>query len=304
VRLLALVLVLVALSGCTLGGSGGPPLLGGTPTATPTPGIDPRFPALHFGGRVVDALSGASIDDAEVHLDLAAKVPCRREGLLWQQYAVPTTHFEGRFGPYAAQRPRTDDFAYFLHVAAPGYAENTTFIGPQEARGDLGNLTVVLHPAAAVEGRAPPGTVVALDAPGFPRLAAADENGTFRIADARVLPASFVADLDMPATDVVAAPANLSFPDANATGWRLQGTVRGPSGAALAADVVARNASGALVGAARSGDDGLFTMSVTPRPADLTLQAWTEDGRFFGALAASVNGPPATRFALVARTQC
>src|SRR5581483_12517296 len=61
---------------------------------------------------------------------------------------------------------------------------NVTFIGPAEARGDLGNLTVVLHPSAAVEGTAPPGTVVALDAPGHPQLAAADANGTFRIAPA------------------------------------------------------------------------------------------------------------------------
>jgi hypothetical protein len=266
--------------------------------------VDPRFPPLHFGGQVVDALSGAPVNDAEVHLDLAAKVPCRREGLLWQQYAVPASGFEGRFGPFEAQRPRTDDFAYFLHVNAPGYTENATFIGPAEARGDLGNLTVVLHPRAAVQGTAPPGTVVALDAPGFPRVAAADENGTFRIDAARVLPASFVADLDVPATDVVAAPANLTYHAGNATGWRLQGTVRAANGAVLQASVVARNGTGALVGAARSGDDGLFTMSLAPAPADLTLQAWTEDGRYLGTLAASLNGPPATRFAIVARAQC
>ncbi|GEM_PF-6226832 len=301
-RRAALLLVLVALSGCTLGGDH--PIVGGSTPVSTTPGDDPHFPPLHFGGTVVDALSGAPVTDAEAHLDLAAVVPCRNEGLLWQQDALPSGGFEGRFGPAEAPRPRTDDFAYFLHVNAPGYAENVTFIGPAEARGDLGNLTVVLHPSAAVEGTAPPGTVVALDAPGHPQLAAADANGTFRIAPARVLPASFVAALDVPYVDVVAAPANLTLAEGNATGWRVQGSVHAQSGAALAADVVARNATGALVGAARTADDGSFTLHVAPTPADLTLQAWTEDGRYAGVAPLPVNGAPATRFPIVARAQC
>jgi hypothetical protein len=303
VRAAALLLVALALGGCT-GGGGGGPFVGGPGSITPPPTDDPRFPPLHFGGVVVDALGGSPVRDAEVHLDLAAQVPCRQEGIVWQQAAINVTSFLGSFGPYEAQRPRTDDFAYFLHVNAPGYAENVTFIGPAEARGDLGNLTVVLHPDAAVEGAAPPGTVVALDAPGFPRLAAADANGAFAIPHARVLPASFVADVDMPVVARVAAPANLTIRAANATGWRVQGTVHASSGAALPADVVARDANGTLVGAARAADDGLFTMSLAPAPADLTLQAWTEDGHFAGSLAVSLDGPPATRFALVARPQC
>jgi hypothetical protein len=305
VRRAALLLVLVALSGCTHAGA--PPLLGGTPTPTDaTPGSDPRFPPLRFGGTVLDALSGQALDDATVILDLAATAPCRNEGILWQQSNVPTTGLDGRFGPHVAERPRTNDFAYFLHVTAPGYAENVTFIGPAEAQGDLGNLTIVLHPDRSVSGTAPPGTVVALDAPGFPRLAAADANGTFEIDHARVLPASFVADLDEPYLDTLAAPANLTLaaPAGNATGWPLQGTVRGPGGAALVADVVARNHNGTLIGAARSSDDGLFTMWVPRTPGDITLQARTADGHYGASLPTTLNGAPATRFGLVARALC
>lgn len=303
-RPLALLLAALALSGCTWGGGGGHPILGGTPTTPTVPTDDPRFPPLHFGGVVVDALSGSPIEDAQAHLDLAALAPCRHEGLLWEQYALPAGGFEGRFGPSEAPRPRTDDFAYFLHVKAPGYAENVTFIGPAEARGDLGNMTVVLHPDAAVEGAAPPGTVIALDAPGFPQVTAADANGTFRLHPARVLPASFVAGLDVPYTDLVAAPANLTIIAGNATGWKVQGSVRSASGAALVADVVARNSTGALVGVARTADDGTFTLAVAPAPADLSLQAWTGDGRYVGVLPVSLNGPPATRFPMVAQPQC
>ena len=300
-RLVAVLLVVLALSGCT---GADRPLVptGGSPTlSTPTP--DPRFPPLHFGGQVVDALSGAPVQDADVHLDLAAMQPCRREGIVWNQDAIPRG-IDGRFGPFEAQRPRTDDFAYYLHVAAPGYAENVTFVGPAEAQRDLGNLTIVLHPDAAIEGRAPPGTVLALDAPGAPRLTVADANGTFRFAHARVLPAWLVAALEAPQTVDSAAPDDLTFEATNASGWRLQGVVKAPSGASLVADLVARNASGALVSAARSSDDGLFTLPLAAHPDKLSLEARTADGRYLAILPVTVDGPPATRLNVLTRAQC
>lgn len=300
------VLVGILASGCTLpgtGSDGGSPIVGGLPTPS-TPGEDPRFPPLRFAGRVVDALSGDGLDDAEIALDLAATQPCQREGIVWKQSPIAMLGLEGRFGPFQIARPRTNDFAFFLHVSAPGYAENVTYVGPAEAQRDLGNLTVVLHPDRAITGTAPPGTVVALDGPRFPRLAAADQNGTFVIPHARVLEAAFVADTDDPLLDVVAAPANLTIPASEGAGWRLQGSLRGPGGAPLSADLVVRNATGVLVGAGRSNDDGIWSLAVPRVVGDYQLQARTPDGHWGAASPVNLTGQPATRFALVARALC
>lgn len=296
--LLPLLLALLA-GGCAFPGGGDD---GPVPTVTPTlPSPPPAGPPLVFGGVVVDARTGAPLADATVRLDLTFLRPCFRPGVGYASW-TPAVHEDGRFGPFEVPRPRSDDVAFFLHAEAPGRSPNLTFVGPEQARGDLGNLTIRLHEEAAVEGRAPPGTVLALQTDAFPRLTTAGADGSFRFANARVVPAQLVAATDAPQRAEVTAPANVSF-EASQGGWLLEGHARTPTGTPLAADVVAWNGT-LLWSAARSGDNGVFAMPLPAQPVTLRLEARTEDGAHAGTLALDVQGPPAARQAVLLRPQC
>lgn len=296
-RALAAGLVLLLLAGCV--GNGDEPLVPSRNGPSGPP--EPIGPPLRFGGTLVDALSGAALANATVRIDLAQVQPCARQGIGWSSWEVP--YQEGRFGPFEVPRPRSDDVAFFVHALAPGYSENATMIGPAEARGDLANLTLVMHADHAVRGRAPPGTLLALDAPGFPRLALADANGTFSLEHARVVPSWLVADTPTPHREIVAAPAEVEVP-ANATrGWRLEGTVKSPSGAPLAADIVAYNGT-MLVGVARSSATGAFALPLAPEPMRVSIVARTPEGHLGATLALDIAGPPALRQTLLAKALC
>ena len=297
-RALALLLAL-ALGGCLGFGDPDEPLLPDTERLPMTP--TPAGPPLVFGGTLVDARTGAPLTNATVRIDLAQVQPCSRQGIGWTSWDAPVDG--ARFGPIEIARPRSDDVAFFLHARAPGYAENATMIGPAEARGDIRNLTLVMHPDAAIAGRAPPGTLVALDAPVFPRLALADAEGVFRFPSARVVEATLVADTPHPHRAVVAAPAELDIVDNGSRGWTLEGLVKGPSGAPLAADVVAFNGT-TLVGVARSGESGTFSMPLPPEPMGVRVVARTADARYGATLVRDLDGPPALRETLLARALC
>lgn len=269
--------------------------------ATPPTAPTREWPPLVFGGTVVDAITGAPAV-ARVQLSLAQTLPCGRPGIVWSQWHIPQDA-NGTYGPYEVPRPRSDDVAFFLDVRGEGYGDNVTFIGPAQARAGIGNMTVVLHPRASIEGSAPPGTLVALGHPGFPRIAVANETGRFAFADARAFPSPLVAAVDVPVRADVAAPAELDVEAAPERGWRLEGSVKGPTGAGIAADVVAY-AEGALWSVARSSDTGAFAMPLPREPVDLRLEARTPDGRLGGAKALEVNGPPALRESILMRALC
>lgn len=298
-RAWALIVVALSVAGCLY--SERVPERPPTPTTSGTPA--PVGPPLTFGGLVVDALSGQGVPHATAHVNLALVRPCRQESLGYAAWDAEADA-DGRFGPLTVPRPNSDDFAFFLHVEADGYTTNVTFVGPDEARGDLGNMTVVLHPRANVTGLAPPGTLVALDAPGAPRLAVADARGRFAFEGARVVPAQWVASTDPPASGVVAAPAELAInAPANGTSWTLQGNVRLPNGAASGADLVAWNGT-QMVGVARAGDSGAFALLLPGVGAHLRIEARTADGRYAGALAYDLQGPPAQRVAVLLKALC
>ena len=290
------VLVALALAGCGTPTDGDGGFFGSTP-APPTP----LGPPLRFGGTVVDAVTGEPLADATVRLDLSQALPCGRQGVGWSSWDAGGD--EGRFGPVEVARPRSDDVAFFLHARAPGYAPNATFIGPAQARTDIGNLTVRLHPDVSVNGTAPPGTLVALDAPVFPRVALASDNGTFAFPQARAVPALLVAGTDVPFRALVRPPAEVEVPRVETRGWTLEGTVKGPTGAPLAADVVAWNGT-SLVGVARASESGAFTLALAPEPATLRIEARTSDNQFGGVLAYTVNGRPALRETVLAKALC
>ncbi|HVM45739.1 MAG TPA: hypothetical protein VM582_07360 [Candidatus Thermoplasmatota archaeon] len=293
---LAPLVVALLLAGCAA------PQDEGSPASRATPGAPPAIgPPLRFAGEVVDARTGEAIPTATVRIDLSQALPCGRQGVGWTSWNA--TNESGRFGPLEVPRPRSDDVAFFLHARAPGYSPNATFIGPTQARGDLGNLTVVLHPEASVVGTAPPGTLVALDAPTFPRVVAAAADGTFAFPQARVAPALLVAGTDVPYRALVRPPAQVDVPRVEARGWVLEGSVKGPTGAPLAADVIAWNGSD-IVGVARSGASGAFSLPLAPEPAALRIEARTSDNHYGGVLLLDVNGPPALRETILAKALC
>jgi hypothetical protein len=298
--LLLLLALTPALAGCWHDGdpdAGPTPATGTPPTEPPPPGAK-----LTFGGVVVDARTGAPLADATVRLDLAQARACRREGVLWNSYAL-AVDAEGRYGPLELPYPRSDEVAFFLHAEAPGHTENVTFVGPAEARAGTRNVTVVLHPEAALEGRAPPGTLVALAAPGFPRFAVADAEGAFRLEGARVVEAAWAANTEPPSSGRVAPPATLDLADGNETTWRLEGVAKDANGAPQAVDVVAWNGT-ALASAGRSNAAGVFVLPLAGRPQELLLEARTGDGRLGGTLRVPVEGPPALRQTLLVRPLC
>lgn len=295
-RLFAVTLVALLLAGCsTPAGEDG--IL--RPTL-PTP-PSPVGPPLVFGGTVRDAASGDIVTAASVRIDLAQALPCGRQGVGWSSWEPPQAN--GTFGPLEVPRPRSDDVAFFLHAKAQGYTANATFIGPQQARGDLRNLTVLLHPDASVAGSAPAGTLLALDAPGFPRVTVAAANGTFAFPAARVAPAKLVAGTDVPYETRVTPPARVDVPEVEARGWTLEGSVKGPSGAPVAADVVAWNGT-ELVSVARAGASGVFTLPLAPKPQTLRVEARTSDNHLGGVLQLDVQGPPALRETVLAKPLC
>lgn len=273
---------------------------GATPTgATPTP----SEVRLVFGGRVVDARTGAPLPDATVRLDLGQTRPCQRQGVLWTSYDLPVAP-NGTFGPLDLPAPATTEVGFFLHARAPDHTANATFIGPAETRRGVSNLTVVLHEEAAIEGTAPPGTLIALNHPGFPRLAIANGTGHFAFPNARVHESAWVAATLPPVQGRAAAPSNFTIEAPNATmAWRLEGSVRGPDGQGLVADVVAWNGS-SLASAAKTTAEGNFTLPLKATPQDLLLEARTQDGAYGGVLRLPVEGPPATRQAIVLRALC
>lgn len=296
-----LVLFVLPLAGCALPWGGGDD--GGSTVVLP--GDDatrPDAPMLTFGGDVTDARDGRPIVGAVAKLDLAQVRPCRREGIVWAATDA-TSGEDGRFGPMEVAVPRSDDVAFFLRVSAEGYSEETTFIGPQEARGDTRNLTIVLHPDVSVNGTAAPGTVVALEWPGFPRLAVADEDGNFSFPHARVEPAQLVTDASPPWRANLTAPATVDARNGNGTAWRVEGVARLESGAPTAADVVAWNGTW-LVGAARAGDNGVFVLPLDAEPREVRIEARTADGRFGGSKVLLLNGPPAQRESVLLRALC
>ena len=295
-----LVLLVLPLAGCTLPWDRD---AGDGPATLPTDdGAPPAARYVHVGGVVTDARDGTPIEGAVARLDVAQVRPCRREGIVWS--ATDTVSLpDGRFGPMEVPVPRSNDVAFFLRVKAAGYSEDVTFLGPQEARGDTRNLTVVLHAEGAVNGTAPPGTVVALEWPGFPRLAAADAEGRFTFPNAHVTPMQLAADTSPPWRGNATAPAHLTIPEGNGTAWRLEGVARLESGAPVAADLVAWNGR-ALVGAARASESGVFLMPLDAAPQEVRIEARTPDGRHGGSKVVDVKGPPAQREVVLLRPLC
>lgn len=274
------------------------------PTALPggtTPPV-PAGPPLAFGGLVLDARSGEPVAGADVRLDLGQVRPCRREGIVWNQWEA-ITRDDGRFGPLMVPRPRSDDVAFFLHVGSARHSPESLFVGPAEASGDLGNLTFALHETATVSGLAPPGTVLAMEAPAFPRLTAADAEGRWSFDKARATPTQLVAGTDPPSLATVAGNATLAFPDGNATGWKLEGLLRREGGAPVAADIVAWNGT-RIVGAARAAENGVFVLPLPPTSMEVRVEARTADGTLGGAKVLALQGPPATRETVLLRSLC
>lgn len=295
-RAAPLVLVTLLLAGCFAGDDAQP-----EGRATPPGPPEPIGPPLRFAGVVLEAVTRAPLANATARLDLAQSLPCGRQGVGWTSWEMDVS--DGRFGPLEVPRPRSDDVAFFLHVGAEGHSENATFIGPAQARGDIGNMTVLLHPDASVVGRAPPGTLVALDAPPFPRMEVADANGTFAFPHARAVDAALVAAVDVPVRTVVRAPAEVVVEASGMRGWVLEGSVKDEAGAPVAAELVAWNGSG-MWSVARSSAAGAFSMPLAPEPVALRIEARTADGRLGGVLVLELAGPPALRETILVRPRC
>lgn len=295
-RPLSFALVALLLAGCATPAGEDGLFRPGTP-----PPPTPLGPALVFGGVVRDAVTNETIRDATVRIDLAQALPCGRQGIGWTSWE--TDRENGSFGPIEVPRPRSDEVAFFLHAKAPGYSANATFIGPQQARSDLGNLTVILHPNATLQGTAPPGTLLALDAPIFPRVAVAGADGNFSFPNARAVAAKLVAGTDVPYETLVTPPARVDVPDIEARGWTLEGRVKGPTGAPVAADIVAWNGS-ALASVARTSASGAFALPLAPEPQTLRIEARTSDNQYGGVLQIEVKGPPALRETVLVKPLC
>lgn len=297
----ALIAALLLVPGCTL-----PWERGGTgPINTSTPVIDPTpsGPPLVFGGRVIDALTNATLGEADVRIDLAQIRPCRNEGLLWQAWDVDVDA-DGRFGPFELPRPRSDDVAFFVHATRPGHSERVVYVGALEATRDLGNMTLALYPEAVVEGVAPAGTVVALEGDDDVRTLVADEAGRFRFDAARPVPSAFVAATDMPDSRSVTAPADIVVLEPNAAGWRLEGRLQLRSGAPVAANVLAWNGS-MMVSAARAGDNGVFVLPLRAEAVEqLYVFARSQNGQYGATKVLEVQGPPGLRQTLIMEALC
>lgn len=298
-RRLLLVLLALPLAGCTWFDEGSEPF---RPPTGPSIIRPPELPPLWFGGDVVDAVTGAPVAQALVRIDLAFTRPCRQQGIGYASWEPPVDE-NGRFGLFRVPRPNSDDVAFFVHVTAPGYAENVTFIGPAEASGDIGNVTYVLHPEAALTGNAPPGTLLALDAPGFPRIVVANATGRYAFASARVAEVQLVAATALPQRANVTPPLTLDFEEPAGRGWTLEGILRRESGAPVAANVVAWNGT-LLWSVARAADNGLFSLPLPPQGVELRIEARTPDGALGGTKALGVQGPPAVRESLLLRPLC
>lgn len=287
----------LALAGCMRGGDDAPPTSATGDPASPTSSSAP----LRFGGAVTDAITGERIANATVRIDLAQTLPCGRQGVGWSSYDPPFAN--GTFGPLEIPRPKSSDVAFFVHASAPGYSENSTFIGPAQARAGVGSLALRLHPSAEVNGTAQPGTLVALDAPIFPRVALVSANGTFSFSKARAVDALFVAGTDVPYRALVRAPAQVDVPRIEARGWTLEGTIKGPTGAPLAADVIAWNGS-ALWSVGRAGDNGAFSLPLAPQAVALRIDARTPDNHYGGSLSVEIDGPPALKETILLKSLC
>jgi hypothetical protein len=281
------VLLALLIAGCALPGRDRP-LLGGSPTIlSPTP----AGPPLSFGGEVRDVTDGKPPAAAAVRIDLSQVLPCKREGIVWSSWSADVDAATGRWGPVVVPRPNSNDVAFFVHADAPGYDDHATFVGPTEARGDVGNLTAPLNPTVTLNGTAPPGTVLAVAADPSPLVVLADPNGTFRFVGAPAVEAPFVAALSIPFATRVHAPQTLVLHATNGTGWALEARLRTAQGQPLAGDVAAWNGT-QLASAARAGLDGAFTLPLAPRGQTLQIDARTSDGRYAGTLALEVQGPP------------
>lgn len=295
-----LLVVAVLVSGCTLPWQpedGGPGIT--RPTVVTPP---PSGPPLTFGGHVRDALDGEPVTDAALRLDLAQVRPCRREGIVWREWEM-AARSDGAFGPLEIPRPNSDDVAFFLHTRSTGYSPDVRVVGPAEAREDLGNLTIVLHPRLRVDGTAPPGTPVAMEALPFPRVTVADAEGVWAFDDALVGTRGLVVGTDPPHARVVTPPETVTPPSNGTAGWRLEGSLRDEEGRPVAADLVARNATH-LVGVARAAESGAFVMPLPARGDAYVLEARTSDGALGGSKRVELQGPPALRESLVLRPLC
>lgn len=297
--LLALMLSAPALAGCTLPWQGeDEPWYPQRPTVDNEPG-----PPLTWSGTVTDAATGEPVPDAAVTLHLAQHRPCQRQGIGWTSWDV-RTDANGTFGPFDTATPKSRDVAFFLRVDKDGYSPRERFFGPKEASAGTTRIDIDLHPEATVEGRAPPGTVIALDAPGYPRLTSADAEGRWAFPDARIEPRSLVIATEPPHHERVDAPALVEpEPKTNASAWYLQGNTRLESGAALVADIVAWNGT-TLWSAARSNDRGQFTLPLPAGPTELRLEARTAHGEHGGTITLKLNGPPALRETILMRPLC
>ena len=296
-RPFAILVVAATLAGCIFGSdSEDPP----TPT-TISPTVEPFQYEVTFGGRVLDALSGDAVPDAEVRVDLAAEKPCRQESIVWRDWQVPVDA-EGAFGPFTQPAPDSPTYRFFVHVQAPGYTREVVYIGPQQAA-FAPNLTVVLHPRLAVDGAAPPGTVVAMSGAAFPRFAVADANGTFRFDDARTANVSLVVATPATHRALLTPPATVDASNATGDGWALQGVTKRDDGRPVAARVVAWNGT-QLWSAALTDEVGRFLLPLPAESAALRIEARTADDQYGGVLARTLNGPPAASETVLMRARC
>lgn len=292
-----------ALAGCVFpfGGDDAGPAEQWWPTATSqAPGEPVR---VTFGGRVVDALSGAPVPDAEVRLDLAHTLPCRQESIVWNAWPL-AVDAEGAFGPFELPAPNSPTQRFFLHADAAGYTTRVQYVGPENVA-EADNLTLVLHPRVSVDGAAPPHTVLALSDPegGFPRFAVANGSGGYAFEDAGVYPARLVAATPVPFRVEVQPPAVVNATNGNGTGWSLQGVLKREDGSPIDAHVVAWRGD-ALWSAAVTDEVGRFLLPLAPEPGELRIEARTQDDHWGGALTRNVNGPPSTVETIVMRPLC
>lgn len=296
----AAIALCVLLSGCTLLGNEELPPPPSTPTATATGATPAPEDTIAFSGIVRDAATREPLPAAIATLQLAQSQPCLRPGIGWRSWDMPVAA-NGTFGPIEVPRPRSDDVAFFVHVRADGYSDNLTPIGPTSRRALA--FDVALHPVANVTGTAAPGTLVALDHPGFPRIALAGADGRFAFEGVRSVPAGLVAGTDEPWSIVVEPNATLAVPTPAQRGWTLEGSVKGPTGAGLASDLVAFNGT-RLVGVARSSATGAFEIHLPREIGRIDLVARTSDGHYGASKVVDIAGPPALTETLLAKARC
>lgn len=301
VRRVRVLLVALAalLAGCTL-----PDGDDGNGTTTPTATQEPPAITVTFAGRVVDALSGEPVDDAVVLVDLADTRPCQQESVIWNQWEVPVDA-DGAFGPFQQPAPNSPTYRFFLHVESPGYTKESMYVGPEQVAA-VANATIVLHPRVAVNGTAPPGTVLAMTTDGFPRFTVTGADGAWRLDDARTDEVQLVAATRPPRVTTLTPPASWNATAQNATtptGWQLQGVVQREDGRPHEARVVAWNGT-RLWAAALTDEVGRFLLELPATPAELRIEARDRDDAWGGVLARDVNGPPASVETVLVRPLC